>query len=97
MVWLAALFFVAAVVAAGGAYTARDRIAYGAVPLTLALLCGGRAWWLFAEEVLARRWFVWRFRRFEGPQAVQVAYAMRAAGLAFGLLGLWVIVLWLTR
>jgi hypothetical protein len=97
MVWLAALFFVASVLAASGAYTARDRTAYGALPLALALLCGGRAWWLFAEGVIARRWFVWRFRRYEGQRAVRFAYAMRAAGLAFGLLGLWAMVLWLTR
>jgi hypothetical protein len=97
MVWLAVLFFVAFFLAASGARTPRDRIAYGALPLALALLCGGRAWWLFSEQVIARRWFVWLFRRYEGQQAVRFANGMRAAGLGFGLLGLWVMVLWLTR
>lgn len=60
-----------------------------------AMLSLGGAWWMHGRSVIERRTFVWRSRRYTGQQAARFGRGMQAGGLAFGLLGLWVLAIWL--
>lgn len=63
--------------------------------MALSLMCAGRVWWLHGQEVIKRRTFVWLFRHYAGAQAVRFGLGMKVGGAAFGLLGLWVVAIWL--
>lgn len=84
------------VVGMSGARTQPQRVLYGAAQMGFALLCLGRAAWLYAEGIVRRREFVWRGRLYTGHQAIRFTYPMKAGGIAFGLLGLWSLVIWVT-
>lgn len=93
-VWLAIAGFVAMIVGMSGARTQPERVLYGAVPMAFALMCLGRAAWLYAEQIVRRQEFVWLFRRYSGRQAIRFTYGMKAGGIAFGLMGLWSLAIW---
>lgn len=92
---LAIALFVAFILAASRASNRHERVLYGALPMGLSLICAGRVWWLHGQAVIERRTFVWLFRHYAGRQAVRFGHGMRAGGAAFGLLGLWVVAIWL--
>lgn len=93
-IWFAIAGFVAMVVGMSGARTQPQRVLYGAAQMGFALMCLGRAAWLYAEEIVRRREFVWLFRHYSGHQAIRFTYGMKAGGAAFGLLGLWSLAIW---
>jgi hypothetical protein len=41
-----------------------------------------------------RQEFVWLFRRYSGRQAIRFTYGMKAGGIAFALLALWSLAIW---
>ena len=93
--WLAVALFVAFILAASRGSNRHERVLDGALPMGLSLMCAGRVWWLHGQEVMRRRTFVWQFRHYAGEQAVRFGRGMKAGGAAFGLLGLWVVAIWL--
>lgn len=93
-VWTAIALFGAMIVGMSGARTQPQRVLYGAAQMGFALMCLGRAAWLYAEEIARRREFVWLFRHYSGRQAIRFTYAMKAGGVAFGLMGLWSFAIW---
>jgi len=94
LVWTAIALFGAMIVGMSGARTQPQRVLYGAVQMAFALMCLGRAAWLYAEEIARRQQFVWRFRRYSGRQAIRFTYGMKAGGIAFALLALWSLAIW---
>ncbi len=94
LTWLAIALFVAFVLASSSASNRHERVLYGAGFMGVSLMCAGGVWWLHGKEVIRSRTFVWRLRRYTGPDAVRFGYAMLAGGIAFGLLGMWVLGIW---
>ena len=94
-IWLAIASFGAMIVGMSGARTQPERVLYGALQMAFALLCLGRAAWLYSEIIVRRQEFVWRFRHYHGRQAIRFTYGMKAAGIAFGLMGIWSLAIWL--
>jgi len=79
-----------------GAGSRQDRVLYGALPLAGMLSCLGRFFWLYAEIIVARKWHVFRSRRFEGRRAiVGFAYPMKVLAGALWLMALFAIGVWL--
>ena len=58
LVFLGSVLFVAFLIGAGGAAPRYNRIVYGALPLSLALICFGAAAYLHASHVRRRIWVV---------------------------------------
>jgi hypothetical protein len=97
-IWLAVAGFVAMIVGISAARTRSDRVMYGAVQMGFVLLCLGRAAWLYSNDVARRQEFVFPvYTRYRGPQARGFVYGMRAGAIAFSLMGLGSIALWLTQ
>lgn len=94
-IWLAIAGFVAMIVGMSGARTQPERVLYGAAQMGLALMCLGRGAWLYSEEIVRRQEFVWQFRRYSGRQVMGFVYGMKAGGIAFALMGLWSLAMWL--
>ena len=96
LIWIAIAWLGAMIVGMSAGRTQHERVLYGAVQMGLALMCLGRALWLYADLVARRQWFsfpVWT--RYEGRQVHGFVYGMRVGAIAFGAMGLWSFAIWL--
>lgn len=95
-IWIAIALFGATIVGMSGARSRHERVLYGAVQIGLALMCLGRALWLYADIVARRQWFVWPvYTVYRGRHVRGFVYGMRVGAIAFGLIGLWSFAIWL--
>jgi hypothetical protein len=75
----------------------KDRITYSALQMGLALICFAVVAWLAGMEIAARDSFTWRGTEYRGPTVRMFGRAWKAFGVAYGLLGVFVIVVWIMR
>nr|MBI3614155.1 hypothetical protein [Nitrospirota bacterium] len=89
------LLGVAALLGMAAGRTRQERIAYSALQTGLALIGLGSVFWLFGKDVSGRPFFIFRCHRYTGREVVSFGYGFMAGGVAFALLGLWCLALWL--
>ena len=90
------VFFAAFVVGGAAARTQKDRIAYSALQMGLALMCFGLVAWLAGRDIKSRETFEWRGMVFRGSRVPWFARGWMAFGIAYWVLGAAVIALWLS-
>lgn len=92
---LGLLFFAAFIIGGAMAPTQRDRIAYSALQMALALVCFGVVAWLAGREIAAGDSFTWRGITYRGPRVKPFGHAWMAFGVGYWALAIALVALWL--
>ena len=90
------VFFAAFIVGGAMAPTQRDRIAYSALQMSLALVCFGATAWLAGRDILSRDTFTWRGITYRGPRLRPFGHAWMMFGVMYWLLAAGLVWLWLS-
>jgi hypothetical protein len=96
-VLIVGLLFFAAFVAGGAlAPTQRDRIAYSALQMSLALCCFGSVAWLTGRDILTRDAFTWRGITYRGPRLRPFGHAWMMFGVMYWVLAVALVWMWVS-
>ena len=91
---LTVAFFFAFIVFAGSGSDRPARVRAGVPLIASALLCLARCFWIYFE-LAKRRTVDWRYGHYTGPWVLRMAYPLAGASVAFVLMAMWMMAVWL--
>ena len=88
--------FVLFIIGGAMAPTQRERIAYSALQMALALACFGAVAWLAGRDILSRDTFTWRGITYRGPRLRPFGHAWMMFGVMYWLLASALVWIWVS-